>query len=917
MGADVSGGLVGRAAVEDALLRLLEGGRTRGAALVLRGRAGVGRTALLTGAGRVAAAGGMRVVSATGVRGEATIPLAALHTLLAPLLDSVQELRAPQRQTLLTAFGVADGPPPSTLRTGLAALDLLALAAADRPVLALVDDVQWFDDASAQVLLFLGRRLGSAPVVLLVGALDGWPDALRGADLGELRVGGLDAHASEQLLGRTAPHLDRRARERVLQWADGNPLALHELPLTVHLAESVPGRQWTPLTDRLQRAFAGRLTELPDPTRVLLLAAAMHPTARLGELWSAATAVHPAATLAALAPAVSAGLVEVAGHGLRFGHPLGRAAVYQAAQAHERLAMHAALAARPARSPEQHVWHRVAAAVGPDPALAGELQRLAARYVRRGELEAAVSALEQAADLTVEERERGRRLLDAASAALDLGRTAQADELLRQTDELLLAPRDVRRRRLLRWVTQPPAPGDAAGLLHVVQAARRSAADHDRDTATALLLVAARAEAFGGRVETSGAHILEALSDVGERADDPRCLLVRAIASPLRASADVIRTALSATSRELDADATAMVATAAMWVHAVDVAKPLLDAAEESLRRRGDLLQLSSVLVMRGWAGFVLGDWDGGLSDAGEGARLSRETEQPTCAAALDVLGALLAALRGTCDGFAATVGAAEQVGLRSGAAVVLNFALLARALVCMADGAYATAYEHLLRVHDPEDPAHHRTLGYAWLTYLAEAAVHCGRAAEARAVLDAVEPAVSLSDAAQLDHALRYARAVLADDVDAEPLFEKALTADLGSWPLDSARLQLAWGMWLRRRRRPADSREPLRRARDAFDAVGAVAWAAQARRELRAAGERSSQARWLDSDLTAQELQIARLAAQGLTNREIGQRLHASHRTVASHMYRVFPKLGITSRRQLHQVLPELDGVGPASTA
>ena len=901
--------LVGRHAERDALVRLLEGTREGGTALVLRGGAGVGRSALLADAGRAAAAAGMRVLLARGVAGEARLPLAALHQLLAPLLGSTDRLPAPQREVLRSAFAGGDGTAPSPLRIGTAALDLLVSAAAARPVLAVADDLHRFDRESAQVMLFLARRLSAAPVVLLAGGLDGWPDGLGGADVDELRLEGLAAPDAERLLHLTAPHLDGPARRRVLRWATGNPLALIELPRTVHLAESVPGRHLTPLTERLERAFAGRLHDLPGPTRTLLLAAAMHPAGRLGEVAAAAAVVDPAVTLDALPPAVDAALVTVAGTTVRFRHPLVRAAVYQAAPAHERMAMHGALAARPARSPEQAVWHRVAASAGPDAELAGELQSLAARYVRRGELEAAVTALEQSADLTAEERRRGRRLLDAASTALHLGRTAQVDQLLRQTDDLLLAPAEVRRRRLLRWATQPPAPGDPAGLQQVVLAARRSAADGDWDTAVALLLVAARAEAFGGRGESSGTRILEALDDIGDRADDPRCLLVRAIASPLRSSADVIRTAVCAPSRELDADGTAMVATAAMWVHAPDAARPLLDAAEEGLRRGGDLMQLSHVLVMRAWAGFFLGDWDQGLVDAVEGAQLSRETEQLTGAATLDVLGAAVAALRGDRDGFERTVTGAEQVGVRAGAAVVLNLVLLARALVCMADGAHATAYQHLLRAYDREDPAYHRTYGYAWLTYLAEAALHCGQAASARAVLDAVEPELGQSDAAQLDHALRYARAVLADDDEAEPLFEKALSADLGSWPLDSARLQLAWGMWLRRRRRPAESRAPLRRARDAFDAVGALAWAAQARRELRAAGERSLEEDRHDGSLTAQELQIARLAALGLTNREIGQRIFASHRTVASHMYRIFPKLGITSRRQLHQVLSEPD--------
>ena len=911
MGVSAAVELVGRDAERSALLRLVEQTRDGGAAVVLRGGAGVGRSALLADAGRAAAAAGLQVLSARGVAGEAQLPLAALHQLLAPVLPLIDALPHPQRSVLGSALGSADGPAPSPLRVGAAVLELLRSAAAERPVLALADDLHRFDRGSAQVLLFVVRRLGPAPVLLLAGAQDGWADGLRGADVDELRLEGLATPDAERLLSRTAPDLDARARRRVLRWATGNPLALRELPRTVHLAESVPGRHLTPLTERLEHAFAGRLPELPAPTRTLLLAAAMHPTARLGELCAAATAVHPAVTLAALAPAVDAALVAVAGTTVRFRHPLVRAAVYQAAPPHERMAMHGALADRPARSPEQHVWHRVAAAVGPDDHLAGELQQLAARYVRRGELEAAVTALEQSADLTADEHRRGRRLLDAAATALRLGRTTQVDQLLQQSDELLLAPPDVRRRRLLRWTTQPPAPGDAAGLQQVVLAARRSAADDDWDTAVALLLVAARAEAFGGRSDASGVRILAALDEIGDRPADARCLLVRAVASPLRSSADVICSAVDARARELEADETAMVAAAAVWVHAADVARPLLDAAEAGLRRGGDLAQLSEVLVLRGWAGFVLGDWDRALADAAAGSRLSRETGQLAHAATLDVLGAAVAALRGDRDGFESAVAAAEQVGLRTGAAVVLNLALAARALVCMADGAHATAYQHLLRAYDREDPAYHRTFGYAWLTYLAEAAVHCGQVAQARAVLDDVEPVLGQSDAAQLDHALRYARAVLADDEEAEPLFDKALSADLGSWPLDRARLQLAWGMWLRRRRRPAESRAPLRRARDAFDAIGAPAWAAQARRELRAAGERSVQDDRRDGTLTAQELQIARLAALGLTNREIGRRVFASHRTVASHMYRIFPKLGITSRRQLH--VSQLDPLDP----
>ena len=902
-------GLVGRANETLALQRLLEDVRARGRAMIICGEAGVGKSALLAEAGRVGAAAGMRVLAATGIAAEARVAFAALHTLLSPLLDKADLLPGPQRRALLTAFGVDEVEAPSPLRIGLAALNLMAHAAADHPVLALADDVHWFDDESAQVLLFVARRVNGHPIVVLAGTRDGSTDRFRGADISQMRLEGLAEEDTGRLLSRRAPDLDAGARDVVLRLAAGNPLAVLELPLTMHMADASTGPEWMPLTDRLQEAFAGDLLQLPSATRTLLLAAALHPAGQIGEVLPAAIDVDPDVTLQALSPAVAAGLITAVADTIRFRHPLVRSAVYQAAEHHDRIGMHRALAERSSRVPEHRVWHRVAASVGPDADLAGDLQLLAARYARRGALERALVALEQSANLTVEDDSRGRRLLDAASTALHLGRSEKVAELLRRTDDLPLAPADARRRRVLRWVIQPPAPGDPAGVLDVVASARRSAAEQDRDTALDLLMVAAGQEAVAGREETSGARIVEALMDIGDRPDDARCLHVRALASPLRSGSYVIRSAADARAHVFDPESAAMIGNAALWVQAPEVAVPLLITAEQGLRRRGDARQLSQVLVGRAWGRFMCGDWDGSLRDVEEGAPLSRATDQPLWTASYDILQPLLRALRGDSEDFEPAMSRVEQVAVPVGASAVLNFVQLARALVRIANGDYAVAHEELLRTYDPQDPAHHRVYSCAWLTYLAEAAAHSGRKAEARDVLAAVEPLMQLTDAAQLHIALRHARAVLADD-DAELLYKEALCADLAGWPLDRARLQLAWGMWLRRRRRAAESRTPLRRAHEGFEALGAAGWAAQARRELRAAGERSAARHERQHQgLTAQELRIAQLAAMGLTNREIAQRIFSSPRTVASHLYRIFPKLGITSRHQLNQVLPRPD--------
>ena len=905
-------GLLGRTSATVVLRRMVQDPTRRDAALLLRGEAGAGKSALLAHARAVADEAGMRVVASRGAPAEQRLPFAGLHQLLVPLMEHAREVPQPRRSDLLTAFGLVDGEMPAPFRVGLAVLDLLAAASAQRDLLALADDLQWFDDASRQVFAFVARRLSGGSAVLLGAVRDVRPDPFPGAGVAELRVPGLARDAASELLSASSPDLGGGSRRLVLRWAQGNPLALLELPRTVELGTPAGDDGWPPLTDRLQRAFGEGLHDLPAATRTWLLAAALQDGAHVGEVSAVASAVDPDADVRSSAPALRAGVVAVRGYEVVFRHPLVRAAVRQRADPHERIAMHQALADQPTVFPEQQIWHRVAATVGPDADLALELHELAVRYGRRGVLDSAVRALAQSAAFTVDEQGRAGRLLDAADAALRLGRVQLVRQLLRQTDHLRLTPGDARRQRLIDWAVHPPSPGDDTGVLDVVDKARRSAAEGDRGTALDLLLLAARSGGAAGRDASCGPQLLAGLEEIGDRADDARCTLVRAFADPLRSGPVVIDAARAAHGRDLDADEAAKLALAATWVHATDVAVPLLERAVSGLRSSGDVLQLAQMLAVRGWAGFFMGSWDRSLADAGEGRRLAREATQPIHAAALDVLDALLRHLRGGKEDVAGPLTAAEQAGLRFGSASVVNVVQLGRGLTAAADGEYDLAFEHLLRVYVPSDPAYHRMHGCAWLTYLVEVAVHAGRVDAAREVLQELQPLMQLTTAGQLRRSLDYARAVLADDTEAEALYQSALSTDLGPWPLDRARLYLAYGTWLRRQRRAAESRQPLRRAREVFDTLGACSWAAQARRELRAAGERSSDpGRLHEQRLTAQELQIARLAAQGLNNREIGQRMRASHRTVGSHLYRIFPKLGITSRQQLAAVLKHIGPV------
>ncbi len=900
--------LLGRRQEAEKLARLLGRVRAGGGTLVVRGEAGIGKSALLTGAASAAEGQGMLVLSATGVRPEANLPFAGLHQMLRPLLSRHASLPALDDPAITAAFGIAGTEASEFYLLALAALDLLSQAAARGPIMLIAEDAQWLDRPTSDVLAFIGRRVESDPVVLLAAIRDGYDSPLLEAGLPELPLGRLADEPARSLLSDRFPGLAPSVRDRLLDEAGGNPLALLELPAA--LGSLARGGETAlpdslPLTARLQHAFAARAAELPAPTRALLLIAAADDRTQLGEIMRAARLADGAArSVKDLVPAVRAHLIEVAGTAVRFLYPLVRSALYQAATIAERHAAHAALAEVLADDEDRRVWHRAAATIGPDPVVAAELEETARRARGHGSFVTAAATFERAAAFVSVPAQRGALLLRAAEAAGELGRTETVERLLRESAALELGPRE---QALSAWLSDAfhtDPPGDPARVHDLVANARRMLADGDTDLALNLLSAAASRCYLAGLGQDAGAAVLRAADELSASHADPRLLQIQAYVAPVQRGAAVIDR-LTAMAPIADSGDLHLLGTAAVLVGAPSLASSLLGTSVVRLREQGRLRLLAQVLETRAWAAIMTADFAAAMSAAEESARLATETAQPLREAGGWMAQAAVAALCGEEELAEKLTVDAERVALEAGAAVLLAAGQYVRGVLALGGGEYANAFDHLARLAGQDAPVRHRLIQCFAIGDYAEAGVRSGHRDLAQSAVRLLEPLARRTPSPYLQVAITYAQAVLADD---EEGFTSALRQDLASWPFFRARLQLAFGAWLRRQRRPAESRVPLRAARDMFDALGVVPWAARARQELRASGE-GSQRRLPHAlgQLTAQELQIAQLAAEGLSNREIGQRLYLSHRTIESHLHRVYPKLGIASRTQLARVLKD----------
>ena len=897
--------LFGRGPQTDVLTAMIDGARDgRGGAALVRGAPGIGKSALLASAETRASAAGFSVVRVFGEPAGSGVPYAGLQQFARSLAVRPDALAEPQRSALAMALGAGEATVPDVFLVGLATLNLVVETAAQAPVLLVADDIQWLDDPTISVLAFMARRVRTEPVLLLGAAREGYRGRLAADELTTLALSPLSDADAESLLGAIAADLPPPARRRVLSEAAGNPLALTELSRVVTSSPAAPASS-LPLTDRLERAFSDRLATLPGPTGMLLRMAAVNDSPALAEIIAASRAwTGTQVGLADLDPAVSAMLVYVVGTEVRFRHTLMRSAIHQSMTAADQRAAHAALAqVLPAGQEDRRVRHEAAATALPDESVAARLAAVADRAARRGGVAAAVDALSRAATLSEDPASRTERLLRAADYAVELG---ERDTVVRLLDEAAVSGLSAQQQVKVAWLRGSFDEGlrqQAANATMLTALAEEVAADGDVALAVRILWSAAQLCFWS----EPGAQVRQLVLAAAEKLPldelDPWLLAILAYVAPIgRAAVVMERARRVAPHAGDDGRSYRMLSTSALLCGEFELCREFSAAAATALRAQGRLGLLARVVGAEAWSAIIVGDLGAAIVACDESRRLARETSQHLMYALMSATAAKLAALRGETGKAVALAQEAEEIGLPAGARPALATALMARGLAALADGRFDEAYGHFRRLHDPADPAFQIALRLTSLGDLVDAATHSGQTEQVRPIVAELAETAAQTPAPVLHADLRLARALLAADNEAEALFEAALRADLAAWPLIRSRTQLAYGEWLRRHRRALESRDHLRAARDMFDALGAIPWSERARRELRAAGEAS---RHRDPDardqLTPHELQIAQLAADGLTNREIGQRLYLSHRTVSSHLHRIFPKLGVASRSEL----------------
>ena len=907
-------GLTDRHAECDVLGRLVAAVRAgESRALVVHGEPGVGKTALLEYlAGQ---ASGCRVAHAGGVQSEMELAFAVLHQLCAPMLDRLERLPAPQRDALRTAFGLSAGPAPDRFLIGLAVLGLLSEMAGERPLVCIVDDEQWLDSASAQVLAFVARRLGAESVGLVFGARVPTGDL---AGLPELVIGGLREDDARALLDSalTGP-LDTLVRDQIVAEAHGNPLALLELPRGWTAAElaggfGLPGP--VPLAGRIEESFRRQLAALPAQPRRLLQLAAAEPTGDPVLVWRAAGRLGICAEAAG--PAVEAGLAEF-GVRVRFRHPLVRSAAYQSAPTDDLREIHAALAevTDPASDPDRLTWHRAAATAAPDENVATELERSAGRAQARGGLSAAAAFLERAMLLTPDPGRRADRAIAAAEAKHQAGAPDVAAELLVMAEAGPLEELARARISLLRGQMAFSAGNSSDTPRLLIDAARRFEA-LDARLARETYLEALSAALLGHRTSQIGtseiaraARGATAAPPSDSRAPD---LLLEGMATLIT---DGYETGVPAVQRALSVfrDGDLPIGEQLRWLFvATRCAIDIWD--DESWRdlaiRQVELARAVGALSL---LPFAITQRFGMHLHAGEFATVAQLIDEfsvlkeATATGLPDFGTMMLAAWQGRSreafrliDEFITDMSERGQgygVSLPYYTASVLYIGL----------GRYSDAMASAELASEQRDDLAFANLA---LAELIEAAVRGGQPGRAAAAMRRLTELTLPSGTAWGLGVAARSRALLSEGDEAERLYREAI-GYLSSAPArtELARAHLLYGEWLRRQRRRREAREHLHTARDMFEAMGMDAFAERAGRELRATGEtarKRTAATARDEELTAQEAQIARLAREGLSNPEIGTRLFISARTVQYHLGNIFAKLGIASRIQLSHVLP-----------
>jgi DNA-binding CsgD family transcriptional regulator len=905
--------LVGRAHECALIDELLMGARAgESGSLVIRGEPGIGKTALLEYA--AAGAGGMQVLTTVGIEAEADLAFAGLYGLLRPILGHLGGVPRLQAEALSGALGLTPSTGSERFLVAAAVLGLLAEAADKQPVLCLIDDAHWLDTPSSEALVFAARRFRAERVAMLFAARVGDPRAFESPGLLELDLVGLDNEAALTLLSDRSEPIASSVRQGLLRESSGNPLALLELP-TALSAEQRAGREQLPdpipLTSRVQAAFAARIERLPRPTQALLLVAALDDAGDAATLLRAGDRLG--VTTDALEPAETAGLVRPTAHGLEFRHPLVRAAVIGSATLAQRQRTHAALAA--ALGGDEHadrrVWHRALATLTPDENVAAALDAAARRSQLRGGHSSAASAFERAAELSDTEPSRGRRLCLAAEAAWEAGQVDRARSLVGRS---LPRANGAARVRLLALsgaidgrsgrlpdavsilVSGIEASDDHSLSLHMLREACEFAvyaadfgqaaalsekaallqpvSDEDHFIVAAFSAVAAE---LSGDYARAAALSTEAI-ERAKQLEDPRCLITAAIAA----------------------------GRVGIWGDGLQHASRAVSIARE----RAQLTILPYALQAQASQLLARSEFDRCYAAAAEGRQLALDIGQPWAAGWNLVNLATVSVVRGHEEEALAHAEELQAFVSRSGANLLRG--QIGRALGLL-DLTLGRPHEALERLHGALGAAAPVAFGTGPLVVLgpldaAEAAARSNRLGEIAGYVHAYAEWVDRCPHPGRVALLARLRAIL-DEPGAEQHFVRALELGSALSPFELGRTELLYGEWLRRQRRRVDARPHLRAALELFEQLAVGPWEERARAELRASGEtiRRRELSTLE-ELTPQELQIARLVAEGMTNREIAAQLILSPRTIDYHLRKVFTKLRITSRSDLaHMRLAE----------
>jgi DNA-binding CsgD family transcriptional regulator len=888
------------------------------ATVVLYGDPGVGKSVLLQYGIAYARAQGMRVVGGTGYETEAHLSFAGLHQLFSPIVEYVDRVEPWHRTILRRVLQLEDGPVPDRLAISAATLAALVEVAADGPLLFAVDDSHWVDPPTREVVMFLLPRLQAWDIRALFARRELVPGEPTAPASTVFHVDPLTDAAAEELLGRHHPDLPVVLKRQVLRDAAGNPLALLELPSTFSGAQDV-GLELlpagAPLQTRLEKTFAARVLELSPGTRTALLLTALD-----GDRLERSGPVSGPTGLSQeqLAEVERLGLVTRGGAsiGLRFRHPMVRSAVVHTAAPEDVRRAHATLAETYRAQPERSMWHLAACTVEPDEAVAAEIERGALAAATRGGTGLAVVALERAAALTPDPITAARRLHLSAEWATEAGQLPLAERLLVQAADRAEDPAQHLRIALTRARVMFRGEGDLIGSRRLLMQALRQLDERSPAELVDRLAQMAVYVVFQTAEEQDWRELKEILDRLGKRVSESVRLCFDSFGD-LAAAGGGVRARLAAAFDTLNAQATPWSVTElcriAMRVDSLHEYRWAIRRVVDRESQDGAVFNAVYGLLFEARDRYLSGEWELSEQAAHAGLELSTRHGLANSAYGAYVSLGLIAASRGDLESARSFSQLVEQWAAPRGNGYLLAGVDRIRTTAALSEGDYETAYARLTE-HSPAGVIPPYASYSLWEVYdLVEAATRTGRVAEARKHVAEADRLQVAACGPRLALLTAGARALAAADGDAVALFRRALALPrIEAWPFDHARLRLAFGELHRRNHRPGDARPELRRAADTFARLGATAWLQRAEQELRASGVAVSTVRQpsrvvdpADVGLTAQQLEVAQLAAAGLSNKDIAERLFLSPRTVSAHLYRAFPKLGISSRSALRDAL------------